>query len=171
MDGFEAANTTNGALSSGVMNLSCTNTAVRFDVSDNSYVLLYAPLKGDGHWVWVFTAAKVTVTGSTELILALECDSTHPMEFYAPVLLRVGAGVFSDSEAREFGQHLQSYPDGAPVGHVSTLRSQKLITHGGLGVGNSATVTGSMPTPTRKMEVFDAAGASLGYVPIYPTIT
>lgn len=46
----------------------------------------------------------------------------------------------------------------------------KLVATGGLGVGNSATAT----TPgavTKKIEVFDATGASLGFVPIYDAIT
>jgi hypothetical protein len=53
----------------------------------------------------------------------------------------------------------------------STLKTTgKLIATTGLGVGNSAAAT----TPgavVRKMEVFDAAGVSLGFVPIYSTIT
>jgi hypothetical protein len=46
----------------------------------------------------------------------------------------------------------------------------KLLTTAGLGVGNSA--AGSTPgTCVRKIEVFDAAGASLGYIPVYDSIT
>lgn len=40
----------------------------------------------------------------------------------------------------------------------------------GLGVGNSAAAT-TLGTLSKKMEVFDAAGASLGFVPIYTTIS
>jgi hypothetical protein len=46
----------------------------------------------------------------------------------------------------------------------------KLVAAEGLGVGNSAAAT-TVGTVTRKMEVFDAAGSSLGFVPIYGTIT
>lgn len=46
----------------------------------------------------------------------------------------------------------------------------KLITAIGLGVGNSASAT-TLGTLSKKMEVFDASGASLGFVPIYATIT
>ena len=45
-----------------------------------------------------------------------------------------------------------------------------LITALGLGVGNSASAS-ALGTLTRKMQVYDASGASLGYVPIYSTIT
>jgi len=39
-----------------------------------------------------------------------------------------------------------------------------------LGVNNSAAAT-SLGSVAKKMEVFDAAGASLGFVPIYDAIT
>lgn len=41
---------------------------------------------------------------------------------------------------------------------------------GGLGVGNSATAS-ALGTLSRKMQVFSATGASLGFIPIYTTIT
>lgn len=46
----------------------------------------------------------------------------------------------------------------------------KLTATGGLGVGNSASAT-AVGTLSKKMQVFDAAGNSIGYVPIYTTIT
>lgn len=48
--------------------------------------------------------------------------------------------------------------------------SQKLVANGGLCVGNAApgSVLGSLIT---KMEVFNASGASLGFVPVYASIT
>lgn len=53
---------------------------------------------------------------------------------------------------------------------LGTDPGDKLVANGGLGVGNSAaaTVPGAV---VRKAEVFDAAGASLGFVAIYNTIT
>ena len=64
-----------------------------------------------------------------------------------------------------------------PAGDVALFRSMantlktggQLIAEGGLGVGNStsATTPGSV---TRKIEVFDATGTSLGYVPVYDAI-
>lgn len=46
----------------------------------------------------------------------------------------------------------------------------KFIATAGLGVGNSAAAT-TPGTLTRKIEVFDATGASLGFIPVYSTIT
>lgn len=50
------------------------------------------------------------------------------------------------------------------------LTNKKLLATLGIGVGNSAAAT-TLGTVTKKMEVFDAAGASLGFVPIYDAIT
>ncbi len=49
--------------------------------------------------------------------------------------------------------------------------SGKLTAVAGLGVGNSASATIAVGTLANKMEVFDASGSSLGFVPIYATIT
>ena len=46
----------------------------------------------------------------------------------------------------------------------------KLLTTGGIGVGNSVAAT-TPGTVTRKIEVFDAAGASLGFAALYGSIT
>lgn len=46
----------------------------------------------------------------------------------------------------------------------------KLLTATGLGVGNSA-LASTLGTCVRKMEVFDGSGNSLGFVPIYSSIT
>jgi hypothetical protein len=156
--------------SSAILIMAVTGSV--FDSTGTNNVTLTSPVVGDGEWVWVAHGGKLTSNpGSSEVVFALRCDPTHPTHYYAPTLVRIPNGTVSDNEGLEYLQHFQAYPDGAPVGHISTLRGQKLITRGGLGVGNSAAVTGSLPTPTRKMEVFDAAGASLGYVPIYPSIT
>ena len=45
-----------------------------------------------------------------------------------------------------------------------------IVNVGKLAVGNSAAAT-TPGTVTKKMEVFDAAGASLGFVPVYNAIT
>lgn len=50
------------------------------------------------------------------------------------------------------------------------LSDQKVLATAGLGVGNSAAGS-TLGTVTKKMEVFDASGVSLGFVPIYDAIT
>jgi hypothetical protein len=46
----------------------------------------------------------------------------------------------------------------------------KIIASGGIGVGNSAAAT-TLGTVTKKIEVFDASGVSLGFIPVYGSIT
>jgi len=55
-------------------------------------------------------------------------------------------------------------------GAIGFKTDNKLLTVSGLGVGNSAAAT-TLGTVTKKMEVFDANGVSLGFVPIYGSIT
>lgn len=52
---------------------------------------------------------------------------------------------------------------------LGTLSGDKFVANAGLGVGNSAAAT-TLGSVAKKMEVFDAAGASLGFVPIYDAI-
>jgi hypothetical protein len=57
------------------------------------------------------------------------------------------------------------------VGSTNTnLFDAKVLTTAGIGVGNSASAS-ALGTLSKKMEVFDASGNSLGFVPIYTTIT
>jgi hypothetical protein len=51
-----------------------------------------------------------------------------------------------------------------------TLTSGVLQDAGKLGVGNSATGS-TLGTVVKKVQIFDASGTSLGYVPVYNTIT
>lgn len=54
---------------------------------------------------------------------------------------------------------------------ASLLRTPgKMLATSGIGVGNSASAS-AVGTLSKKMQVFDETGASIGYVPIYTTIT
>lgn len=94
-------------------------------------------------------------------------------DFYAPICLVIPEDQISPNEAAEIAQHLSSWPDTAPPGVISTLRGQKFVALGGLGVGNSSAITstdGEMFQPgniVRKFEIFDANGVSLGFIPVY----
>lgn len=46
-----------------------------------------------------------------------------------------------------------------------------LLAVAGIGVGNSAAASSSVGSLARKIEVFDASGSSLGFIPVYATIT
>lgn len=56
------------------------------------------------------------------------------------------------------------------LGNLGKFQSGKFLSPFGFGTGNSAAAT-TLGTVTRKMEIFDAAGVSIGFIPIYGTIT
>jgi len=58
----------------------------------------------------------------------------------------------------------------APTFPTTIAVTGKALTTAGLGVGNSAAAT-TLGTVVKKMEIFDAAGTSLGFIPIYDAIT
>lgn len=73
---------------------------------------------------------------------------------------QIGIGsALPDAEIRRVGADM-----------IGSGTGDKLIATAGLGVGNSASAS-TPGTCVKKMEVFDAAGASLGYVPIYDSIS
>ena len=128
---------------------------------------------GSGEWYWVWFADKFSSVGtpSTNLVMDLTANSTEgAMTFFAPVMFRIAAGTLSDSEILDYAPHMGTWPDTATAGTVTTLRGQKLVAWAGLGVGNSAAAT-TPGSVVRKMEVFSETGASLGFVPIYSSIT
>lgn len=88
--------------------------------------------RGDGEWEWQWLVEKITKSPSSRarIVFGVGFDSTHAIEAYAPVLLHIPAGAISDNEAYEIALNLQSYPDSASVGEVSTLRNQQLSVGG-----------------------------------------
>lgn len=54
---------------------------------------------------------------------------------------------------------------------ATVLSGGKLIANVGLGVGNFASATVGVGLLANKVEIFDTAGASLGFLPVYATIT
>jgi hypothetical protein len=117
-------------------------TQPTFTPGDSITTFLRPPIKGAGEWFWTSKAWKVaTASGAIDFIFHAQCSATQPTDYYAPFLCHIPAGTLNDSEVLEFAQHLQSYPDGAPVGHVSTLRGQKLFAMGGIGTEHVAAAT------------------------------
>jgi len=58
----------------------------------------------------------------------------------------------------------------APTFPTTIAVTGKALTTAGLGVGNSAAAA-TLGTVVKKMEIFDASGTSLGFIPIYDAIT
>ena len=55
--------------------------------------------------------------------------------------------------------------------YVNNLSSQGTVVSNPLAVANSQTATVGVGTISGKFQIFDANGSSLGYVPIYTSIT
>jgi hypothetical protein len=91
-----------------------------------------APNRGDGEWEWQWVAEKVIATPreNSYVQFSAHFDNTHSIEAYAPILLHIPAHAVSDNEAYELAVNLQSYPDTAGPGDVSTLRGERLSVGG-----------------------------------------
>ncbi|MCH5677923.1 hypothetical protein [Streptomyces gilvus] len=134
-------------------------------------------------------AARLDVTeaGSRHTVEALQTTtSTISFAAYASTIGATANRYFDgrvsgDSSGRIviFGDGKIELGDGGAGGRdvnlyrsaANKLKSDDMVIAAlGLGVGNSASAT-AVGTLTKKIEVFDAAGASLGFVPVYATIT
>lgn len=102
--------------------------------------------------------AKNTSASANEKVwTALEVDATH-------LFGRVLNDALSSAQ-----KWIEVTRSGATVTKVE-FPNGKVIATAGLGVGNSASAT-TPGSVVKKMEVFDAAGNSLGFLPIYDAIT
>ncbi len=75
-----------------------------------------------------------------------------------------------NSTLRGFIDVAGNWSIGAVGGAQTHTVNNNLRVTGNFGVGNTAAAT-TLGTVTRRMEIFDASGTSLGFVPIYDTIT
>lgn len=90
-----------------------------------------------------------------------------------------GTHTISGSTAANTGGNIVLGGTGAPTvtlrsaatAGLTVLSGGKAVANVGLGVGNSAAATVAVGTLANKFEVFDAAGASIGFVPVYASIT
>jgi hypothetical protein len=79
-------------------------------------------------WDWVWFAKKVTAarTPSAGIAMFVRADSTHTIQIYAPVLIQVPAGTFSDNEAMELASHLATYDASCAAGQICGIQGQTL---------------------------------------------
>jgi len=172
---WRRAQTTSGYLDQNFPIISSVGGgAITFEGGSSDFVL-NTPLPGyidDGGWCWFAAGGKaISGGGGGELILSLRVAAGCAIDYYAPVLIQVAAAsVVDDDDMRDFIRYFRTFPNQAPAGSISTLLGQKLIARGGLGIGNSAAAT-TPGSVVKKMEVFSETGASLGFIPIYNSIT
>lgn len=120
--------------------------------------------------------------------MSIQTEYNKSMQIYPPSAVDAnpvfGFGDWADATRygvfmlmRSSGAHLEWYTDGAgDIGASAGSRPNNIYVKtnvrvgGNLGVGNSAAAT--IPgTVTKKIEVFDAAGSSLGFLAVYDAIT
>lgn len=107
--------------------------ALAFDIDDAPRGSLEgtrstAPNRGDGEWEWQWIAEKVVAVPRADVYVQFSAhfDEAHSLEAFAPILLHIPAQTISDNEAYDLAVNLQSYPDSARVGDISTLRNERL---------------------------------------------
>src|SRR5690348_1871415 len=113
-----------------------TSQSETWPTGNTTQVVLIPTNPGDGHWEWFPFAMKVTSGASNSAIsIYLYADSSHPIDYYAPIVLRVPAGAISDSEALETMQTLRPYSNTCPIGSVCGLSGQTLNIPGNAAFG------------------------------------
>lgn len=163
---------------------------IQYDASN--FLAIYANSGGRGQFTCTgstpfceFYGAGTTVTGLKKHLSARDSASVAAGvgggialtgNYTAGGTEGVFAGIRAykeNSTDGEYGGHLDLYSraHGASAAMGARLTSAKnFLIQGGLGVGNSASAS-TLGTVTKKVEIFDASGASLGFVPVYDAIT
>ena len=141
-------------------------------VSDGLYEDIISLTVGEDAINWTRRHASFVANKDYDVIQLRLCPATYSVasgsvEIYAPQC-EVGTTMPS-SVVKTVGASVV-IPDlkGVTNGHHRVLK--KILAVEGLGVGNSAVAT-TLGAVAKKMEVFDSAGVSLGFVPIYSSIT
>lgn len=129
-------------------------------------------------------ASRLEMT-SGGVIVSLKCGASPKFTFvgedtgagnlYGPLLINSTYSAVNNhitwqaDGGGDIGQSGANRPNNAYI-KLNNVVGGKVLTTGGLGVGNSAAAT--LPgLVTKKIEVFDASGASLGFIAVYDAIT
>lgn len=110
----------------------------------------------------VYYAGTQTVTTSSSSLTSSSSATLQGAKFF---WLPTGSATLTVVDVRGRQEDPLSF-----TGDVSA--TGKFLATGGLGVGNSAAATESIgKAVVKKIEVFDDTGTSLGFVPVYSSIT
>lgn len=125
-------------------------------------------------------AGTATVTGAASLNAGGSFGNTLTGTGSASTTVMVATLVTADTfdRFRILSSGAHEWGSGSGARDVTLYRNaanqlktdDKFLATAGIGVGNSAAAT-TLGTVTRKIEVFDASGASIGFVPVYDAIT
>ena len=101
---------------------------------------------GAGEWQWVSLSARVAIGGVGRISFYGGARSEFPVDYFAPVLLRVPAGTMTGAEVAEMAMHLQSYRSDAKVGQASLLPGEQFKADS-IQVGDGPTITSGTGAP------------------------
>lgn len=157
-----------GGTGSTAINVSSNSSLIILDSFNSTK---QPTITGTQRYAW-FTSSGMTATGNINLgsgsLLNLGT---------AGALLKVGGTGGAPIINAGNGDGIYLRPNGGSGTYQTQFDTAgnavvtgQVRTTGGLGVGNSATAS-TLGTLTKKMQVFDASGNSLGYIPIYSSIT
>lgn len=95
-------------------------------------------MPGNQEWQWHWEAMKITSSGSSasEVIFMLLPDTTHAVQYYAPIFFHIAAGTLSDNEAMETAVNLAPYKSSCSVADICTMQGKIIV-----GSGGGATLT------------------------------
>lgn len=135
---------------------------------------------GDQMFTSIAVTGTATITGATALNGGGTFGNTLAGTGALATTTMIGVQVTSDGfdRYRLRADGLQEWGPGNGARDTNLYRSAAnqlktddlFIAALGLGVGNSAAAT-TLGAVTRRIQVFDAAGAALGFVPVYDNIT
>jgi hypothetical protein len=134
----------NGFSRSAALVFSCAGCTLS---NGKDYVAPPATIGGGGEWQWVSFATQAESSGTYRLVFNGIADSTHPVDFFAPILIHLASGTVSANEAAEIALHLQSYRDDAKPGQVSLLRGEQFKADS-IQLGDGPTLTTGLGPPT-----------------------
>jgi len=125
------ANAATSAVS--MMQVTATDLGIQFDHPiGNGNFNMFAPIAGDGNWMWSVYAAKVSNagTGTSTFKVSLSCDATHSYDFFDPMFIYIhnpAASGWTDNEVLEYANALVPHGNTLSVGDVSLgLRGERV---------------------------------------------
>ncbi|MFN3650087.1 MAG: hypothetical protein ACK47B_10955 [Armatimonadota bacterium] len=164
---------------SGINNIAAWNSILQIKGPANAIVSLYDTTSSVGHDLACTGGEFAIYRQDTTSGYRLRIDTSGRWTFNNNSVVTTDAyhfrwtnialaGIVLNAPSGQTADLAQLKVNGTTVFRV--FSSGKATATGGIGVGNSAAAT-TLGTLTKKMEVFDAAGSSLGFVPIYDAIT
>lgn len=124
-----------------------TGTGNLFDLGNSTTgtnVSLYEPWTGDGDWIWLIEARKISALPAAVSINAnIYATTSASMSYAYPVFCVIPTATYSDSEALAMVESLSPWSNDSLVtaGELTTLKQQKLNALGGLKVGGGGAIT------------------------------